>query len=133
MNRFALDTNMLIYCHDENSGDKQNIARDLIARSPVISTQVVSEYINVLKRIFQIPKTMIIRACMPVLKNCEIKAVDIATLQTSERLIHRYDFQLFDAIIVASALDNGCQTLFSEDMQHGMIIDKRLSIINPFV
>ena len=132
MSKFALDTNILIYSHDENSGDKQNIARDLIVRSPVVCTQVVSEYISVLKRIFKIPKTMLISACMPNLTLCQIQAVDIKTLQTAERLIQRYDFQIFDAIIVASALDSGCQTLYSEDMQHKMKIDKQLSIINPF-
>jgi predicted nucleic acid-binding protein len=65
--------------------------------------------------------------------NCQIQAVDIITLQTAERLIQRYDFQIFDAIIVASALENGCQTLYSEDMQHKMVIDRKLSIINPFL
>jgi len=35
-------------------------------------------------------------------------------------------------LIVATALDAGCDTLYSEDMQHGQIIDNRLTIINPF-
>ena len=65
MNEFALDTNILIYSHDNNNSDKQNIARDLIIRSPVVCTQVVSEYISVLKRVFKIPKTMLFSACMP--------------------------------------------------------------------
>jgi len=105
----------------------------LIIKSPFVCTQVMSEYISVLKRILNIPKTMVIHACMPNLKRCQIKAVDIVTLQTAERLIHRYDFQLFDAIIVASALETGCQILYTEDMQHNMKIDRQLSIINPFL
>jgi predicted nucleic acid-binding protein len=47
--------------------------------------------------------------------------------------MYRYDFQVFDAIIVASALESGCQTLYSEDMQHEMKVSKQLSIINPFL
>ena len=133
MNKFALDTNILIYSHDENSADKQSIARNLIVRSPIISMQVVSEYISVLNRILKIHKTMVINACMPNLKRCQIQAIDIATLQKAEHLIHHYDFQIFDAIIIASALDSGCQTLYSEDMQHKMVIDKQLSIVNPFL
>ena len=133
MNKFALDTNILIYSHDESAVDKQNIARDLIVQSPIVCTQVVSEYISVLKRILNIPKTMVINACLTNLKHCQIQAVDIATLQTAERLIQRYDFQLFDAIIVASALENRCQILYTEDMQHKMKIDRQLSIINPFL
>jgi hypothetical protein len=41
MNKFALDTNILIYSHDKNAIDKQNIARELIVCSPVICTQIV--------------------------------------------------------------------------------------------
>jgi len=133
MNKFALDTNVLIYSHDESAIDKQNIARDLIVRSPIVCSQTLAEYISVLHRILKIPKAFIISACMPNLKYCQIQVVDIATLQTAEHLIQRYDFQLFDAIIVASALETGCNTLYSEDMQHNMKIDRKLSIINPFL
>ena len=81
MNKFALDTNILIYSHDENAGDKQNISRDLIVRSPVICTQVVSEYISVLHRVMKIPKILTINACLPNLRHCQIQLVDIVTLQ----------------------------------------------------
>jgi len=133
MNNFALDTNILIYSHDKNNVHKQNIARELIVQSPIVSTQVVSEYISVMKRLLNIHKTMVINACIINLKHCQIQAVDIATLQTAEHLIHRYDFQLFDAIIVASALESGCPILYSEDMQHKMKINNRLTILNPFL
>jgi len=133
MNNFAIDTNILIYSHDKNEPDKQNIARDLIVRSPLVCSQTLAEYISVLRRVVKIPKEFIINACMPNLKHCQIQVVDIATLQTAERLIQRYDFQIFDAIIVASALEIGCNTLYSEDMQHNMKIDRTLSIVNPFL
>ena len=133
MNKFAIDTNILIYSHDSNAVDKQNIARDLIVRSPIVSAQSVSEYINVLLRVIKIPKAQIIKACIPNLNHCQIQSVDVLTLQMSEQLICRYDFQIFDAIIIASALKTGCETLYSEDMQHKMVIDRKLSIINPFL
>jgi predicted nucleic acid-binding protein len=133
MNNFAIDTNILIYSHDKNEPDKQNIARDLIVRSPLVCSQTLAEYISVLRRVVKIPKEFIINACMPNLKHCQIQVVDIATLQTAERLIQRYDFQIFDAIIVASALEIGCNTLYSEDMQYNMKIDRTLSIVNPFL
>jgi len=133
MNKFAIDTNILIYSHDENSLNKQNVARDLIVHSPIICTQVVSEYISVLSRLLKIPKTTLLSACMPNLLNCKIYAVDIPTLQIAERLVYRYDFQIFDSIIVASALHNGCQILYSEDMQHKMVVESQLTIINPFL
>jgi len=130
MNKFALDTNILIYSHDDNALDKQNIARDLIVRSPVICSQTLAEYVSVLRRVIKIPKEFIIKACMPNLRHCQIKLVDIETLQTAERLIQCYDLHLFDAIITASALEADCNILYSEDMQHNMKIDRKLSIIN---
>ncbi|MCL2074507.1 MAG: PIN domain-containing protein [Marinilabiliaceae bacterium] len=133
MNRVALDTNILIYSHDNNDSDKQSIARDLIILSPVVCSQVVSEYISVLKRVFKIPKAAIMNACLPNLRHCDFYAVDIKTLQTADMLIYRYDFQIFDAIIVAAALESGRNILYSEDMQHKMKVDNKLSIINPFL
>ena len=133
MSSFAIDTNILIYSHDQNAGRKQDIARNLIIESPVVSTQVVSEYINVLKRIMKIPKLQIFNTCLPNLKRCNIFKVDTVTLRKADYLVQRNDFQLFDAIIVASALEAGCQFLYSEDMQHNMKIDQQLTIINPFI
>ena len=61
---------------------------------------------------------------MPVNQNC---------LEKAESLIHQYDFQIFDAIIVATALENNYDTLYSEDMQHELIVERKLKIINPFL
>jgi len=47
-------------------------------------------------------------------------------------LAKRYGFSVFDAMIVASALQGGCDTLWSEDMQNGMLVEDRLRIGNPF-
>jgi predicted nucleic acid-binding protein len=48
------------------------------------------------------------------------------------RLKGKYGFQYYDALIVATALEHGCNILFSEDMQHGQVIEDSLRIINPF-
>jgi predicted nucleic acid-binding protein len=52
--------------------------------------------------------------------------------ETGLRLAERYGFSIYDAMIVASALDAGCDTLWSEDMQHGMVLDEGLRIASPF-
>jgi predicted nucleic acid-binding protein len=54
-------------------------------------------------------------------------------MKLAKQIIWRYDFQLFDSIIVASALEAGCETLYSEDMQHNMMVEGRLKIVNPFL
>jgi len=47
-------------------------------------------------------------------------------------IAERYRFSFYGSIIVASALICGCKTLYSEDMQHKQVIDKQLTIVNPF-
>jgi len=48
-------------------------------------------------------------------------------------LRQQHTFSYWDSLIVAAALDAGCDMLFSEDMQHGQTIDGRLTIISPLV
>jgi predicted nucleic acid-binding protein len=47
-------------------------------------------------------------------------------------IMNKYDFQLFDSIIISSALESGCSLLYSEDMNDEQIIEKQLKIVNPF-
>jgi predicted nucleic acid-binding protein len=133
MNKIALDTNILIYGHDKNDMRKQDISRTLLDLSPVISTQAVSEYINVLRRKIAIPKHVLIDLCMEILDSCVIHPVSISTLKIARHIIQRYDLQIFDSIIIASAVEGDCKILYSEDMQHGLEIDGGLKILNPFL
>ena len=135
MNRFALDTNILIYSHEKTDIRKQNISRTLLDMSPVISTQVVSEYINVLRRKITIPKDELIDLCIGNLDDCIIHQVNIYTLRKAKYIIQKYSLQIFDSIIVASAIEANCDILYSEDkdMYHSLLIDGRLKILNPFL
>jgi predicted nucleic acid-binding protein len=54
-------------------------------------------------------------------------------MKLAEQIIRRYDFQIFDSIIVASSIGAGCEILYSEDMQHNIRIHDRLNILNPFL
>ncbi len=58
--------------------------------------------------------------------------VTVATHETGLVISNRYGLSIFDAMIVAAALIAGRDTLISEDMQDGLIIDGRLRIVNPF-
>lgn len=54
------------------------------------------------------------------------------TLLLANDLVIKYDFQIFDSQIIASALEHNCDALYSEDLHHGLIINEQLTIINPF-
>jgi len=133
MTKISLDTNVLIYNHAINGDAKQLIAESLFDNVPVISTQVISEYLNVIKRISKMNKSDLLRMCAEWLEDCQVQPVSLSTIKLAHRLIQKYDFQLFDSIIVASALEAECDILYSEDMHHGLIVEDKLKILNPFV
>lgn len=132
-NKFALDTNVLIYLHDASDSTKRDRAIELMAQSPIISGQVVSEYINVLRRILNLPKNDLLKEVLLWLSLSEVVPVDIKTLKLAKRLISRYNFQIFDAIIVSTSIESDCDFLYSEDMQHNLKVDNKLTIVNPFI
>jgi len=133
MTNLALDTNILIYSHDQDDLYKQNIARDLMLKYPVVSAQVVSEYINVLRRMTFIPKDKLLGLCAQALENARIYPVNVSVIRLAEQILHRYKLQIFDSIIIASSIAAGCEILYSEDMQHNLVINEKLTIINPFI
>jgi predicted nucleic acid-binding protein len=133
MSKYALDTNILIYLYDDISSYKREIAEGLLENSPMISSLVTSEYLNVSKRLLKLPKLEVFEKCNRVFEFCEIKPVSQSTLNIAEELIKQYDFQIFDAIIVATSLQENCTILYSEDMHHNLIVENKLKIINPFL
>ena len=131
MSRIALDSNILIYNHSLDYENKKLIARDFFKETPVVSSQVISEYLNVMKRIFNMQKLELMQLCSLWLEKCYIQPVMLSTIKLAQDLVEKYDFQVFDGIIVAAALEADCSILYSEDMQNGQIIEDKLKIVNP--
>ncbi len=129
----VLDTNVLIYLHDNSSPNKRATAKDLLAENPFIPSQVISEYLNVTRRLLQLSKEELLIQASNLLAGCTIIPVLPSTLLFAAALVKRYNFQLFDAVIVAASKESNCAILYSEDMQHGLVVEKSLTIINPFL
>jgi len=129
---FALDTNILIFLEGSDVS-KRKIAETLLSYDPVIPAQVVSEFINVTRRLRKISKHQLIVEASDLFHHCLITPHKQSTLDLAKNLIDKYDFQIFDSIIVASALEANCVTLYSEDMQHNLLVFHQLKIVNPFV
>lgn len=102
-------------------------------KKPVIAAQVISEYLNVLKRLTKEPKLKLIDHCLLTVEECEIVSITYNLVERAKDLIAKYDFQLFDSLIVASALQADCTILYSEDLHHNLLVENRLQIINPFI
>jgi predicted nucleic acid-binding protein len=125
------DTNILVYLA---SGDavKADRAEATIAGGGAISVQVLNELANVARRKMRMswPDT---HAFLDTLHGLlTVHPLTVETHQTGLRLAERYALTIYDSMIAASALHAGCDTLWSEDMQHGMKLDEGLRIVNPF-
>ncbi|MDR2145808.1 MAG: PIN domain-containing protein [Tannerella sp.] len=131
--KIAIDTNVLVYMRDNRESRKFQIAMNILDAAPVVCSQVAVEYMNVLKRLFKLTKQECMEICLCDTAICEFHTVDYQTLKYASDLMLRYDFQLFDSIVVASALEANCDILYSEDFQHNQLVKNRLRIINPFI
>jgi predicted nucleic acid-binding protein len=131
--RVFLDTNILIYGYSQDEADKQQRAIECVQSGEAwISTQVLNETINVLKRKFLLEYSQIRAVVKEYTEQFEIANVSVNTIETALNLAERYQYSYFDSLIVASALEVGCQILYSEDLQYGQQIDHQLRIVNPF-
>jgi predicted nucleic acid-binding protein len=132
MNRSFIDSNIVLYLFDEDDR-KRTIASEILLTQPCISAQVLTETANVCKRQFKFTKEQVLKLWLDLITDCQLVSTDDNTFIKGVNLTKQYDFQVFDALIVASALQAKCTILYSEDMQHKMIIEKSLTIINPFI
>lgn len=67
------------------------------------------------------------------MKTCSLTLIDQATILSAFKSSVQYQYSHWDSLIIASALQNNCNKLYSEDLQNGQIIEKKLTIINPFL
>ena len=126
-----LDSNVLVYAFTDDP--RTATARALLERGCTISVQGLNEFANVARRKLGNSWDEIRDALAIIRELCPaILPVDLDTHEAALRLAERYGFAMFDALMVATALDAGSATLWSEDMQHGMLIDGKLRIANPF-
>jgi len=126
------DSNVLIYAMV--SGDsRRERAQQLVAEGGVISVQVLNEFVAVARRKMRMPWQDVIEAldAIRILFPSPV-AITIDTHQEALTIAERYGYGIYDALMVASALEARCAILYSEDMQDGQVIDHRLTIRNPF-
>ena len=126
-----IDTNILVYA--QQTGPKATISRDIIARGGTISVQVLNELTNVLRKKgnrswhdIELVLDDVDAALDPALP------LTAATTRAALALARDHGFSFYDALIIAAAIEAGCDTLYSEDLQHGRSIGG-LTIVNPFL
>jgi len=130
-----LDTNVVIYSYSEDEPEKQEIANDILEQynnQIIISNQVINELSNTLFRKFKLNADEVRETVLELNNNFPIVNFNLQTQLKGIELKGKYKLQFYDSMILATALENGCSIVFSEDMQHNQVIENRLTIINPF-
>lgn len=101
--------------------------------TPIVSTQIINEVCSVLRHKAAFQETQIRRLIQVFQERCIIREVSCDTLILASDLRSRYGFSFWDGLIVASAIAANSEILYSEDMQHGLIVEQTLRIENPFL
>ena len=133
--KIFLDTNVVIYFYSEDELQKQKIANDTLEQYSdqiIISNQVINELSNTLFRKFKLSADEVRETVLELNDYFPIINFDLQTQLRGIEIKEKYKLQFYDSMILATALENGCNILFSEDMQHNQVIEDRLTIINPF-
>jgi predicted nucleic acid-binding protein len=127
-----LDTNVLIYAVAR--GDpRADRAAELLRSGGTISVQVLNEFANVARRKLGWPWADIIDALGAIRIMCpDPRPIDVAIHEAALAIAARDGLAFYDALLIASALEAGCDEFLSEDMQDGRVIAGRLTIRNPF-
>jgi predicted nucleic acid-binding protein len=129
---FAIDTNIAVYALSE--GPKCDIAWLVLEAGPSISVQLLNEFTNVNVRKRQLPWAEIEESLLVIQSLvANVRAIDSEVHRFGCDIARRYKLGVYDALIIAAALLDECEVLYSEDMQHGLLIDGRLTIANPFL
>ena len=127
--KFFVDTNILIYAHDLDAGQKNKISRDIIRdlwenRSGIISTQVLQEfYVNVTRKIENPLKKSQARGVIESYLAWPVELNDVRTVLSASEIEERHMLSFWDAMIVASARKAKAEKIITEDLNHGQEIE----------
>lgn len=130
-----VDTNLWVYAHLQAPGDSRHtlaLAFVKPLKNGVISPQVIAEYYNVMRRNGQ-DDTWIQANLTTMFGYTRLQPIDASVVRRALSIRNRYGFSYWDCQIVAAALEAGCSTLYTEDLQSGQVIDGVLTVINPLL
>ena len=126
-----LDTSVLLYLL---SGDAARADRveELLLRRGTINVQVLNEFSAVALRKHALSLAELREFLRSIRDLCITQSLTVEVHERGLEIVERYGYSLYDSMIISAALQAECRTLYSEDLQHGQVIDKRLTVTNPF-
>jgi predicted nucleic acid-binding protein len=126
------DTNILLYLLSEDA-IKADCAEQLMTHQGVISVQVLNEFTSVASRKLHMNYDEIEDFLNTIHTIVSVQSLTVETHKLGLHIAKRYQFSFYDSLIVATALQAGCITLYTEDLQNNQILEEQLTVINPFI
>ena len=130
-----VDSNIFIYAKIKAQDlDKHLRAQDLqrsLDGEVVISVQVLNEFYNTLIKC-GVSDNSIQQSLKNIIQDTQVLSITPATVAVCWEVRSKYKYSYYDSLILSSALESGCTALYTEDMQHGQLIGKKMKIVNPF-
>ena len=125
------DTHVILHAlsGDPNKADR---AEALIVAGGCVSVQVLNEFAAVATRKLAMSWPDVGEALAVVREICRVEPLTVETHDRAREIAAKHGFGFYDSLIVASALLGECSVLYSEDLQHGQVIDRKLTVKNPF-
>lgn len=129
----TIDTNVAFYALAIESSRAKRAA-DILESCDFLSVQVLNEYaLSVRRKLERSWEDIAVDLLLLKTSVSVVHAINVEANRTAVRLADRYQLNFYDAVMIAVALENGASKLYSEDMQHGLVIEGKLTIINPFL
>lgn len=130
--RVFFDTNVLIYVLAKND-PRSKRAEELLAAGGILSVQILNEFASVARRKLLMPWSEVAEALAAIRILCSSPLpLTVKTHEAALKIAERHGYGIYDALVVAAALDAGCETVYSEDLHDGQTIDGQVTIRNPF-
>ena len=127
------DTNVLIYAVSKND-PRSAVAEELLATGGVLSVQILNEFVSVARRKILMTWNDVREAVEAFGVLCPAPLpITIEVHTVALQLAEKHGYNIYDALVVAAALEAGCSVLYSEDLRDGQTIGGQLAIRNPFV
>jgi predicted nucleic acid-binding protein len=126
------DTNVLIYAIAQNDSRGPR-AEELLAAGGVVGVQVLNEFVSVAHRKMRMPWKDVTEALDATRVLCPAPVpITISTHEAALKIAEDHGYEIYDALVVAAALESECTTLYSENLQDGQVVEGKLTIRNPF-
>jgi len=132
LDKAFFDTNVLIYALAEND-PRNGQAEELLARGGVLSVQILNEFVSVAQRKILMSWSEITEALSAIRLLCPSPLpITVETHEAALQIAEKYGYGIYDALVIAAAIEAGCATLYSEDLHDGQTINGQVTLRNLF-